>query len=64
MNSWFKLTFHEQLIEVHETICFPERSNKNKMEFLSMIIQRLIDKTENMNDEQIEKFLGHGKQYE
>ena len=57
-KDWFETTFQERLLIVHEGVCFPERMDKNKTEFLLMIIGRLIDKTENMNDDEIEKFLG------
>lgn len=54
--DWFSLTFQEKLSEVHGMVLFPERRNKNKVDFLTMIIQRLIDKTDKMTDEEIVKF--------
>jgi len=56
--NWFHLTFEEKLYESHKAILFPDKMDKNRMDFLSMIIQRLIDKTSGMTDDVLDKFLG------
>jgi hypothetical protein len=58
-KSWLDLTFQEKLFEAHEAVLFSERMDKNRMEFLSMIVQRLIDKTDEMTNDEIEKFIGY-----
>lgn len=60
-KNWFELTFEEKLIESHQAILFPDRMCKNKMDFLSMIVQRLIDKTDGMSDKEIDNFLGYNE---
>lgn len=55
-KTWFDLTFQEKLIKVHRAVLFPEEMDKNKMEFLSMIIQRLIDKTNGKTNDEINSF--------
>lgn len=55
-KSWFKLTFEEKLYKVHRGVLFPETIDKNMSEFLSMLIQRLLDKTEGMTNDEIDKF--------
>lgn len=60
-KNWFELSFQDKLFEVHAVVLFPEKRDKNKTEFLSMIIQRLIDKTDGMSDDEIDKFLGYDK---
>lgn len=57
--SWFDLTFKQKLLEVHKSNLFSEYRDKNRTEFLNMIIERLIDKTDNMTNDEIEKFLGY-----
>lgn len=57
--NWFDLTFQQKLLEVHKSNLFPEYSDKNRTEFLNMLIERLIDKTDNMTNDEIEKFLGY-----
>ena len=58
-KTWFELTFEEKLLEAHSAVLFPDKMDKNRMEFLSMIVQRLIDKTDGMTNDEIEEFLGY-----
>ncbi len=58
-ENWFESSFQEQLLVAHRAVLFPEEMNKNKKEFLIMIIQRLIDKTDKMSNDDIDKFLGY-----
>lgn len=58
-KTWFELTFEEKLYEVHNSVLFSHKMDKNKMNFLAMIVQRLIDKTNGMSDDEINKFLGY-----
>lgn len=58
-ENWFESSFQDKLLKVHEAVLFPERMDKNKRDFLSMIIQRLIDKTDKMSNDDIDKFLGY-----
>lgn len=57
-SNWFHLTFEEKSYESHKEILFPDKIDKNRMDFLSMIIQRLIYKTSGMTDDELDKFLG------
>lgn len=54
MEAWYELDFQEKLLEIHRAILFPENMDKKKQDFIIMVIQRLIDKTENMDNDQIE----------
>jgi hypothetical protein len=58
--NWHELSFQEKLLKSHRAVLFPDEIDKNTQDFVSMIIERLIDKTGNMNNEEIEKFLGYG----
>ena len=59
-KSWFELSFQEKLIESHGMILFPDRRDKNKMEFLSMVIQHLIERVEGLTDDEINKLFENG----
>jgi len=53
--SWWDKTFQEKLFIAHNITLFPENRDKNNIEFLSMTIEKLIDKVDGMNDEEINK---------
>lgn len=55
-KTWFELTFEEKLYKAHRAVLFPETIDKNISEFLSMLIQRLLDKTDGMTNDEIDKF--------
>lgn len=55
-KSWFDLSFQEKLLKAHEVSLFPERSNKNTKEFMSMIFEVLYDLLENKTDKEIKEF--------
>lgn len=57
-KNWLELTFEEKLYKAHRAILFPETIDKNISEFLSMLIQRLLDKTDGMTADEINKFFG------
>ncbi len=54
-KDWWNLTFQEKLFEVHRAVLFPEEIDKNKRDFLTMIIQRLIDKVDGKSNDEIDK---------
>lgn len=54
-KDWWNLTFQEKLFEVHHAVLFPEEIDKNKRDFLTMIIQRLIDKVDGKSNDEIDK---------
>jgi len=58
-ENWFKLSFQEKLLVAHEAVLFPGRMNKNKRDYIVFLIERLIDKTDKMSDDELEKFLGY-----
>jgi hypothetical protein len=58
-KTWFELTFEEKLHEAHKAVLFSDKMDKNRMDLLSMIVQRLIDKTHGMTNDEIDKFLGY-----
>lgn len=55
-ENWFDLTFNEKLLKTHEAVLFPELLDKNITDFLSMIIQKLIDKTDGMSNDEINNY--------
>jgi len=55
-KTWFELTFEEKLCKAHRAVLFPETIDKNISEFLSMLIQKLLDKTDGMTDDEIDNF--------
>ncbi len=57
-KSWFKLTFTEKLLKAHSAVFSPEEMDKNKRDFVIMIIESLIDKTKGMTNNEIDKLLG------
>jgi len=55
-TDWYTLSFEDRLYCAHRVSLFPELSNKHTQEFMSMIFELLIDRTENMSDEEINTF--------
>ena len=57
-KNWFELTFEEKLYEAYSAVLFPEKMDKNKRDFLSMLVEKLTDRTDGMTNDEINKFFG------
>ena len=55
-KNFFKLTFQDKLLLAYHVSLFPEDKNKNIEDFIVMILEILIEKTENMTNKEIDKF--------
>lgn len=57
-ENWFNLTFQQKLEHAHSYVIFgDEYVNKNIRDFTVMLVEHIINKTNNMSNDEIEKFL-------
>lgn len=57
-KGWFELSFEEKLLKAHYAVLFPETIDKNISDFLSMLIQGLL----NIPKEELDEFFKYRPQ--